>query len=87
MAQNAKMEEINLTVNVKISPEFKSLPWVRALVRIKGLQRLNLQAKQHIDDEVPVRASDQQGSLASSRPCFSEHLVQLFEYLREEMLE
>ena len=87
MAENVKMEELNLTINVKISAEFKSLQWVQTLVKIKGLQRLTLQAKQHRDDEVPIKASYQEGSLAASRPCFSEHLVQLFEYLREEMLE
>ena len=87
MAENVKMEELNLTINVKVSAGFKSLVWVQALVRIKGLQRLTLQAKQHRDDEAPIKASYGEGSLAASRPCFSEHLVQLFEYLREEMLE
>ena len=87
MAGNAKMEELNLTINVKISADFRSLGWVQALVRIKGLQRLSLQAKQHSDDEVSIRASYREGSLAASRPCFSEYLVQLFEYLRGEMLE
>ena len=87
IAENVKMEELNLTINVKISAEFKSLQWVKDLVEIKGLQRLTLQAKQHRDDEVTTKASYREGSLAASRPCFSEHLVQLFEYLREEMLE
>ena len=87
MAEKVKMEELNLTINVKISAHFKSLQWVQALVRIKGLQRLTLQAKQHRDDEAPIKASYGEGWLAASRPCFSEHLVQLFEYLREEMLE
>ena len=87
MAENVKMGELNLTINVKISANFKSLRWVQALIHIKGLQRLTLQAKQHQDDEVPIRASYQEGSLTASRPCFSEHLVQLFEYLRQEMLE
>ena len=54
MAQNAKMEEINVTINVKISADFRSLTWVQALVRIQGLQGLSLQAKQHSDDEVSI---------------------------------
>ena len=87
MAENVKMEELNLTINVKISAGFKSLQWVQALVKIKGLQRLTLEARQHHDDEVSVKASYWEGSLTASRHCFSEHLVQLFEYLREEMLE
>ena len=87
IAENVKMRELNLTINVKISANFKSLKWVQALTQIEGLQRLTLQAKQHPDDEVPIRASYQEGSLSASRACFSEHLVRLFDYLREEMLE
>ena len=55
MAENAKMEELNLTINVKVSADFRSLTWVRALVRIQGLQGLSLQAKQHSDDEVSIQ--------------------------------
>ena len=87
MGQNVKMEELNLTINVKILKDFKSLKWVQALINIRGLRRLTLEAKQHPDDEVPIRASYEEGSLAASRPCFSEHMIEFFEYLREEMLE
>ena len=87
LAEDVKMKELNLSINVKISSEFKSLKWVQQLVRIKGLRRLTLEAKQHRDDEVTIRASYQEGCLSATRTCFSEHLIQLFDYLREEMLE
>ena len=88
IAENLKVKELCLTTNVKVvSAEFKSLKWVKALVKIKGLKRLTLQTNQHLGDEVPIRARYEEGTLAVSRPCFSEHIVRLFEYLREEMLE
>lgn len=87
IAANAKVKELSLTINVKVPKKFQSLKWVKALITIKGLKRLNLQARQHLNNPVLPRASYKDGSLAATRPCFSEHLVDLFEYLRKEMLE
>ena len=87
IAQNVKIQELCVTTNVKVPAEFKSLKWVKALVKIRGLKRFMLKTYQHYGDEILIRVSDQEGSLASSRACYSEHLEHLFEYLREEMLE
>ena len=84
---NVKVRELSLTINVKVAMIFQSLNWVKALVTIKGLKCLTLQARQHLDDPVQTRASYKDGSLTATRPCFSEHLVDLFEYYRKEMLE
>lgn len=87
IAANVKVKELSLTINVKVPMNFESLQWVKALVTIKGLKCLTLQARQHLNDPVLTRASHKDGSLAATRSCFSEHLVDLFEYLRKEMLE
>ena len=85
---NVKVRELNLTINVKVSAEFKSLKWVKDLVKIKGLKFLTLKVNQHWGSGPDVvRASYQEGSLTATDPCFNEHLVALFDYLREEMLE
>ena len=87
---NVKVKGLYLTVNVKVSAEFKSLKWVKDLVKIKGLKFLTLEVKQHSgngpDGPDIVRASYREGNLIATRPCFNEHLVPLFHYLREEML-
>ena len=87
IAENVTVKELTLTINVKVAADFRSLQWVKALVRIKGLKRLRLQAKQHCYDTVLTRVTYKDGSLAATTHCFSEDLPRLFEYLREEMLE
>ena len=88
IVNNVKVKELNLTINVKVPREFKSLKWVKDLVKIKGLKLLTLNVSQHDNKGVDVvRASYREGDVIATDPCFSEHLVPLFEYLREEMLE
>lgn len=88
IANNVKVKELHLTINVKVSEEFKSLKWVKDLVKIKGLNLLTLEACQHDDGAVvETKAWCEAGSVMSTDPCFSEPLVLLFEYLLEEMLE
>ena len=86
IVSNVNVKGLNLTTNVKIPAEFKSLRWVNDLVKIKKLRFLTLKVNQHYGSEV-IRASYKEGSLSATDPCFNEHLVALFEYLRDEMLE
>ena len=94
IGQSVKVKELTVTVNVKIPAEFKSLKWVKALVNIKGLKRLTLYVNQHdgsyrapADTIMHPRASYKHGSVSSTNSCNSDHLVPLFDYLVEEMLE
>ena len=88
VAENVNVKELTLTINVKVQAAFKSLRWVKALVKIKSLRHLTLQANQrHSKGPLLTKASYKDGSLLTTEHCFSEHLVPLFEYLREEMLE
>ena len=86
--ENVKVKGLNLTINVKVPAEFKSLKWVKDLVQIRGLKFLTLHVSQHNSGGVDaIRAFYKEGDVVSTDPCFSEHLVPLFEYLRREMLE
>lgn len=89
IGQSVKVKELTVTVNVKIPAEFKSIKWVKALVNIKGLKHLTLQADQHhgFASDTHTRACYKHGSLSSTDDCNSKHLVPLFDYLLEEMLE
>ena len=88
IVNNVKVKGLYLTVNVKVSAEFKSLKWVKDLVKIQGLKFLTLKVNQHWGSGPDViRASYREGSLTATDPCFNEHLIALFDYLREEMLE
>ena len=90
IAENVNMKELSLTINVKVHEDFKSLQWVKGLIKIKNLKRLTLQANQHYPNgQLLTQASYKEGSLLATKHwcCFSKHLVQLFEYLREEMLK
>ena len=94
IGQSVKVKELTVTVNVKIPADFKSLKWVEALVNIKSLKRLTLQVNQHYgsyrapaDTLMHPRASYKHGSVSSTNNCNSDHLVPLFDYLLEEMLE
>ena len=90
IGQSVKVKELTVTVNVKIPAEFKSLKWVKALVNIKGLKRLTLQANQHhgfLGEALHTRANNKHGWVSSTGDCNSKHLVPLFDYLLEEMLE
>ena len=88
ISNQVKLKGLELTINVKVSAEFKSLKWVKDLVRIKGLKFLTLKVDQHSGSGRDViRASYKEGSLTATDTCFNEHLVPLYDYLREEMLE
>ena len=90
IGQSVKVKELTVTVNVKIPAEFKSLKWVKALVNIKGLKHLTLQADQHhgfVSDTLHTRANYKHGWVSSTTDCNSKYLVPLFDYLLEEMLE
>ena len=82
------MKELSLTINVKVHEDFKSLQRVKGLIKIKNLKRLTLQANQHYPNgQLLTQASYKEGSFLATKHCFSKHLVPLFEYLREDMLE
>ena len=94
IGQSVKVKELTVTANVKIPADFKSLKWVKALVNIKSLKRLTLQVDQHYgnhgataDAPMHPRASYKHGSVSSTNDCNSKHLVPLFDYLLEEMLD
>ena len=88
VAENVNVKKLSLTINVKVHAAFKSLKWVKALVKIKSLKHLTLQVDQHYPNSpLLTKASYKDGLLLTTEHCFSEHLVPLFEYLREEMLE
>lgn len=88
IAESMSLKHLNITINVKIPAEFKSLKWVRDLVKIKKLRHLSLQVEQHYNSgPLVVRASYKEGSLSATEHCVSEHLIPFFEYLREKMLE
>ena len=88
IAENVKMKELSLTINVKAHEEFKTLQWVKALIKIKNLKSLTLQANQHSPKgQLLTLASFKEGPLLATRSCSNKHLVPLFDYLREEMLE
>ena len=88
IAENVNMKELSFTINVKVHEDFKSLQWVKGLIKIKNLKRLTLQANQHHPKgQLLTQASYKEGPLLATKHCFSKHLVPLFEYLREEMLE
>lgn len=42
IAENVNMKELSLTINVKVHEDFKSLQWVKGLIKIKNLKRLTL---------------------------------------------
>ena len=94
IGQSVNVKELTVTVNVKIPAEFKSLKWVKALVSIRSLKCLTLQAGQHYDNwhytadrTMYPRASYKHGSVSSTNSCNSQHLVPFFDYLLEEMVE
>lgn len=85
---NVNVKELTIFINIKITEEFKSLKWVKDLIKIKKLTYLSLEACQHDrNGPVGISASYKEGSLTATRHCASEHLVPFFEYLRDEMLE
>ena len=47
IAGNISVKRLSITVNVKIPADFKSLKWVRDLVKIRKLRHLTLQINQH----------------------------------------
>lgn len=87
--ENVNVKKLTITINVKITADFKSLKWVKDLVKIKMLKSLTLQAEQHDlnSSSAMILASYKEGSLLATVDCFSKHLVPFFEYLRHEMLE
>ena len=88
IADNVNVKALSLTINVKIPAEFKTLKWVEDVVKIKKLKSLVLKVFQHEHgDGCVIRASCERGTLLATDPCFSEYLVPLYEYLREEMLD
>ena len=88
IAQNTKVTRLYITVDVKVPTDFKALVWVRGLVQIKNLKALSLEATQHLSSgRLVPRASYKNSQVSAADPCFSQHLVSLFEYLCEEMLE
>ena len=88
IADNVNVKALSLVINVKVPADFKKLKWVQDVVKIKKLKSLVLKVSQHErSGPCEVRASCKGGTLLATDPCFSEHLVPLFEYLREEMLE
>ena len=88
IADNVNVKALSLTINVKVPTNFKRLKWVRDVVKIKKLKSLVLKVSQHEQSgPCTVRASCKRGTLSATDPCFSEHLVPLYEYMREEMLE
>ena len=87
IGEHVNVKALSLTINVKVRADFKTLKWVEDLVTIRRLRFLTLQAKQHFHDARVIRAIYKEGSLTATDGCFSEHLVPLFEYLREEMLD
>ena len=85
---NARQLSLWLTINVKVPAEFETLTWVIALVEIKGLRQVTLIADQHNSwHQVTKRASYKGSSVSAADHCFSEHLVALFHYLCQQMLE
>ena len=88
IGENVNVKALSLTINVKVPADFKALQWVQGLVKIRTLRYLTLVVHQHWKSGTDViRASFKEGSVTATDHCFSEHLVPLFEYLREEMLE
>ena len=88
IADNVNVRALSLTINVKVPADFKTLQWVQDVVKIKKLKLLVLKVSQHEGSgPCTVRTSCNGGTLLATDPCFSEHLVPLYEYLREEMLE
>lgn len=88
IGENVNVKALSLTINVKVPADFKALEWVQDLVKIRTLRYLTLDVHQHWSSGANViGASFEEGSLKAADHCFSEHLVPLFEYLREEMLE
>lgn len=88
IVKDVNLQHLSLTINVKVPREFKSLKWVKDLVKISGLKSLTLEANQHHSSgPIVIRASYKNGSLSATDHCMSEHLIPLFEYLRAEMLE
>ena len=87
IGEKVNVKALSLTINVKVPANFKTLKWVEDLVKIRRLRFLTLQVTQHPSGVKVIRASYKEGSLTATDHCFSEHLVPLFEYLREEMLE
>ena len=88
IARNFKIKQLRITINVNIDDEFKSLKWVKALVRVKDLQRLTLTVQQYCYRGHPLlsRGRYTSGELLATDHCFSESLVRFFEYLCEEMV-
>ena len=90
IAKNVSMGQLSLslTINVKVHAGFKTLKWVTALVKIKGIRHFTLSAHQYFSHEpVTIRANYKGSSVSAADHCFSEHLVALFHYLCEQMLE
>ena len=90
IASNVNVSSLSLmlTINVKVPADFRSLKWVTALARIRGLRGFTLIADQHYSwDSVIPRASSKESSVSATDHCFSEHLVPLFNYLCKQMLE
>ena len=87
ISENTRVEQLEITINVKVAAGFKSLKWVKALVKIKGLKHLTLVADQHWSTHpLLTLASYEDGKLLAEKHCRSEHLFTLFEYLRKKML-
>ena len=88
IADKVNVKALSLTINVKVPADFKTLKWVQDVVKIKKLKSLVLKMSQHErSGPCTVRASCKAGELLATDPCFSEHLVPLYVYLREEMPE
>ncbi|CAD6574403.1 MAG: hypothetical protein ASARMPREDX12_006578 [Alectoria sarmentosa] len=88
IAKDVNLKRLSLTINVKVPREFKSLKWVKDLVKIRGLKFLKLEAIQHHSSgPMVIRARYKESMLSATEHCMSEHLVPLFEYLCAEMLE
>ena len=88
IADNVNVRALFFTINVKVPADFKTLKWVQDVVKIKKLKSLVMKVSQHErSGPCTVRASCNGAMLMATDPCFSEHLVPLYDYLREEMLE
>ena len=85
---NVSSLSLLLTIRFKVSADFRTLKWVAALAEIQGLRRFTLIADQQYHlHPVLTRASYKGSSLSADSHCFNEHLVTLFNYLCEQMLE
>ena len=88
IAEDLNLKHLTLVVNVRIPKDFKSLTWVKDLVKIGKLRSLVLVASQH-GASVPClkKTSYKKGSVSADDLCNSRYLVPCYEYLREQMLE